>query len=154
MTRTSEGLSFVAADIEVSQDNSTWLKLENYATSIAVSGGDRTTGEVNVFNDEKPIVKAGKKGSQDVTVRYVYTEEAVDSGPFATIRGWDDTEGGVIYLRYWPAGEASSSFCFSTGKAIITSFLDPGGEAGPGEPVLGEFTVKCEELALTTWPTS
>jgi hypothetical protein len=152
MARTSEGLSFVAADIEVSQDNSTWVDLADYGSNIAVSGGDRATGEVNVFSDERPIVKAGKKASQDLVLRYVYTEET--SGPFATMRGWDDAVGGVIYVRYWPKSKASSNFCYSTGQAIITSFLDPQGEAGSGDPVLGEIGVKCEELSKTTWPTS
>jgi len=36
---------------------------------------------------------------------------------------------------------------FSTGKAIITHYDDPGGEAGPGEVVMIELAMKCEELA-------
>ncbi len=152
MTRTSEGLSFVAADVEVSQDGSTWVDLAPYGTSIATTGGDRATGEVNVFDDEIPIVKAGKKASKDLTIRFVYTEEA--AGPFVQIRTWDVTEGGVMYARYWPAGKAVASFVFYTGAGIITTFDDPGGEAGSGDPVLIEVTIKCEELVKTTWPTS
>lgn len=149
MARTTEALSFVAADVEVSQDNSTWVDLSPYGSSIAVSGGDRATGEINVFDDERPIVKAGKKSSQDVVIRYAYTEEV--AGPFATLRGWDDTEGGVIYVRYWPKGKTAGNFVFTTGQAIITTFDDPGGEAGSGDPVMCEITAKTEQLSRSTW---
>lgn len=149
MTRTSEGMSFVAADVEVSQDGSTWVELSAYGSSIATGGGDRRTGEVNVFDDERPIVKAGKKGSQTVNIRYVYTEET--GGPFEEIRSWDDTEGGVCYARYWPAGKVAGNFVFETGAGILTMFEDPGGEAGSGEPVLCEIQVTCEELTKDTW---
>lgn len=149
MARTTEALSFVAADVEVSQDGSTWTDLSSYGTSIAVAGGDRSTGEINVFDDERPIVTAGKKASQDVTIRYAYTEEV--AGPFATLRGWDDTEGGIIYVRFWPAGQVAGNFVFETGEAIITTFNDPGGEAGSGEPVLCEITAKCEQLSRSVW---
>jgi len=149
MPRTTEALSFVAADVEVSQDGVTWTDLAPYGSTIAVSGGDRRTGEINVFDDERPIVKAGKKGSQVLTIRYVYTEEAL--GPFTVMRGWDDTEGGEIYARYWPAGKVAGNFCFATSAAIITSFLDPGGEAGSGEVVMGEIQVTCEQISKTTW---
>jgi len=152
MTRTSEGLSFVAADVEVSQDGVTWVDLADYGSSIAVSGGDRGTGEVNVFSDERPIVKPGKKASQDVVIRYVYTEEA--TGPFTQLRSWDDAVGGAIYARFWPKGKTAANYCFSTGAAIITSFQDPQGEAGSGDPVLCEISVKTEQLSKTTWPAS
>jgi len=152
MARTTEGLSFVAADVEISQDGATWYEISSHAASVAAAGGDRTTGELNVFDDERPIVKAGKKASQDVTVRFVYTEET--NGPFNLIRGWDDTEGGVMYIRYWPKGKAVASYCFATGAGIITNFLDPGGEAASGDVVPGEVTVKCEQLTKTAWPTS
>ena len=149
MPRTTEALSFVAADVEVSQDNTTWVDLAPYGSAIAVSGGDRRTGELNVFDDERPIVKAGKKASQDLVIRYVYTEET--DGPFEQMRTWDDAEGGAIYARYWPSGKVAGNFVFETGLAIITTFQDPAGEAGAGDPVLCEITVKTEELSKSTW---
>jgi len=149
MARTTEAISFVAADVEVSQDNATWTDLAPYGSTVAAGGGDRRVGEVNVFDDERPIVRAGKKGSQNLTIRYVYTEEV--AGPFLVMRGWDDTEGGVIYARYWPEGKTAGNLCFTTGKAVITSFLDPGGEAGSGEIIMGEIQVTCEELSEAVW---
>lgn len=159
--RTAEGLSFVAADVEVKQRVAdSWLSLSCFATSIAVAGGDRATGEVNVFCDERPVMKAGKKASQDLTVRFIYTEVDEDVGdtgwagtdpPFQTIRLWDDATGGEIWVRYWPKGKTEGNYVFETGQSVITSFLDPQGEAGSGDPVLGEFSVKTEELAKSAW---
>ena len=151
MPRTTEAISMVPADVEVSQDNATWVDLSPYGSSVGISGGDRRIGELNVFDDERPIVKAGKKASQVLTIRYVYTEEV--AGPFDTIRGWDDAEGGVIYARYWPQGKVDGAghFVFTTGKAILTSFLDPGGEAGSGEVVVCEITITMEELSKAVW---
>ena len=151
MPRTTEGLSFVAADVEVSQDGVTWIDLSPYGSSIATTGGDRATGEVNVFDDEIPIVKAGKKASRDLTIRYVYTEETGADAPYVNIRSWDDTEGGVVYARWWPKGKVAGNFCYSTGVAIILHHDDPGGEAGSGDPVMCELSVKAEEFARTTW---
>ena len=168
MPRTDGGLSFVAADVDIRQnDAGTWLNLSCYATSVGVAGGDRGSGEVNVFCDERPIVKAGKKASQDVTVRFVYTEEmhgggqpheegftgwAGDVSPFETIREWDDAVGGAMQVRYFPTGRAAGNYVFETGSdSFITSFLDPQGEAGSGDPVLGEFTIKTEEIAKSCY---
>ena len=47
MTRTSGGLSFVAADVEVSQDNLTWTDLSDYGGSIAPAGGDSICNSSN-----------------------------------------------------------------------------------------------------------
>lgn len=149
MPRTTEAISFVACDVEVSQDGATWTDLSDYASSVGTSGGDRRTGEINVFGDERPIVRAGKKASQDLVIRFAYTEEA--AGPFITIRGWDETEGGVIYVRYWPEGKVIGNYIFETGAAIITRFIDPGGEAEAGDPVLCELGVKCEQLSQSTY---
>ena len=145
MARTTEGLSFVAADVEVSQDNSTWVDLTDYGGSIAPAGGDRATGEQNVFSDEIPIVKAGKKASRDLVFRFVYTEG--DTEPFHVIRTWDLATGGTIYARYWPKGKHDLNYGFTTGQAIITHYDDPGGEAGPGEVVMIELAMKCEQIS-------
>lgn len=150
MPRTTEAISMVAADVEVSQDGSTWIDLSPYGSSVGLSGGDRRTGEINVFDDERPIVRAGKKASQDITVRFAYTEET--GGPFDEVREWDDTEGGVIYVRYWPKGKVTGNYVFETyPNGIITSFQDPGGEAGSGEVVLCEIVVKTEENRRSIW---
>lgn len=149
MPRTTEAISFVNAAVEVSQDNVTWIDLGPYGSTIAVSGGDRATGEVGVFADERPIVRAGKKSSQDLNIRYAYTEETV--GPFDSLRSWDDEPGGTIYARYWPKGKIAGNYVFATGRAYITKFDDPAGEASSGDPVLCEIGIKTEELTKSVW---
>ena len=146
MTQTTTGLSFIAADVSVSADNSDWLDISPFATSIAVEGGTRKTGQVNTFDGDTPIVKSGKRESVKVTVRYVYTEDAADTGAFETVRTQYETAGGLIYLRYSPKARASTVFEYTTGAAIVTDFGYPQGECGDGEPLCDEFTVESASL--------
>ena len=97
MAQTTAGLSFFGAQVFVSDDaGATWTELTGHGASIAVSGGDRVSGEVNTFGTAKPIVKFGGKGSVDVTCRYVFTEE--DSDPFNVLRVVHESAGGAIEL--------------------------------------------------------
>jgi hypothetical protein len=146
MAQTTEGLSFIAADVAVSADNSTWLDMTPFATSVAVEGGTRKTGEVNTLDGDTPILKSGKRESVKVTVRYVYTEDAADTGAFETLRTQYELETGPIYLRYSPKARATGVFEFTTGLAIIADFTYPQGEAESGDPVCDEFTVGCAAL--------
>jgi len=146
MTQTTAGLSFIAADVAVSADNSTWLDMTPFGASIAVEGGTRKTGEVNTFDGDTPILTAGKRESVKVTVRYVYTEDAADTGAFETVRTQYETAGGLLYVRYSPKARASTVFEFTTGAAIVTDFSYPQGECGDGEPLCDEFTVACASL--------
>jgi len=146
MTQTTGGMSFIAADVAVSADNSTWLDLTPFATTVGVEGGTRKTGQVNTFDGDTPIVKAGKRESVKVTVRYVYTEDAADTGAFETVRTQYETAGGLLYVRYSPQARATDVFEFTTGAAIVTDFTYPQGECGDGEPLCDEFTVECAKL--------
>ena len=147
MTQTTGGLSFIAADVAVSADNSTWLDMTPFATSVGEDGGTRKTGEVNTFDGDTPILKAGKRESKTLTIRYVYTEDAADTGAFETVRTQYETEGGLLYVRYSPKARASTVFEFTTGAAIVTDFRYPQGECGDGEPLCDEFTVAYAALA-------
>ena len=146
MAQTATGLSFIAADVSVSADNSTWLDISPFATTVGVEGETRKTGEVNTFDGDTPILKSGKRESVKVTVKYVYTEDAADTGAFETVRTQYETAGGLLYLRYSPKARVSDVFEFTTGAGIVTDFGYPQGECGDGEPLCDEFTVACASL--------
>ena len=151
MAQTTHGLSFFAATVDVSGNNSDWTELEGYGISVAVSGGDRNAGDANTFDGDTPIVKSGKRTPIDVVVRYVYTEEtAASGGAFATVLAQYETAGGALYLRYSPRGYTSDYFEFTTGLGIVTTFKYPQGEAAPGDIVDGEFTVRTGVLSQGT----
>ena len=148
MAQTTGGLSFYAATVDVSANNSDWYELDGYGISVAVSGGDRNAGDANTFDGDTPIVKSGKRTPIDVVVRYVYTEESVaSSGAFMVALTQYETAGGILYLRYSPKGRTSDVFEFTTGAGIVTTFKYPQGEAAPGDIVDSEFTVRTGVLS-------
>jgi len=140
MAQTENGMSFVAARAFVSADGATWTDVSDFGASVAVTGGDRVTGEQNTFVGDTPIVKSGKRGSLDLTCRYVYTEEAAD--PFEVLRAIYETPGGVCYAQYSP----KDGFWFSTGAGVLMQFEYPGGDASSGDVVMGQFVMKCAAL--------
>jgi len=142
MTQTTDGMSFIAAIVFVSPDGSTWTDVTGEGASVAVSGGERATGEQNTFGAEpEPIVKAGKKASIDVTVRFIYTETVSD--PFDICQTAHESATGAFYCQYRPLNGGN---WFKTGAGVLTSLLYPGGEAGSGDLVMSEFVVKCAAL--------
>lgn len=142
MAQTTVGMSFIEAIVFVSPDGSTWTDVTGEGASVAVSGGERATGEQNTFGVEpEPIVKAGKLASQDVTVRFIYTETASD--PFDVCQTAKESADGQFWCQYRPK---SGGNWFKTGAGVLTGLLFPGGEAGSGDLVMSEFVIKCAAL--------
>lgn len=146
MAQTTAGLSFVAAKVFISDDvGASWINLSPYAASVATSGGERSTGEVNTLDGALPIVKGGDRASSTLAVRFAYTEEA-DPGPFAVLEAVHAGDG-EMEVQYSPSGVGDAGFWFHADKAILTSLGYPGGEAAPGDPITCEFVVKVATLA-------
>lgn len=141
MAQTTTGMSFVAAYVFCSPDGTTWTDVSGHGASIAQTGGDRMAGEVNTFDGDLPIVKGGKKGSLDLTVRFVYTEDADD--PFDVARTAHEGTDPEFWVQY---RAKSGGNWFKTGSGIITKLDYPQGEAGDGAVVMSEFVVKCTGL--------
>jgi hypothetical protein len=134
-------MSFVEAYVFISPDGSTWTDVAGHGASVAVSGGERATGEAHTMDGDTPILKAGKRASLDITVRFVYTETASD--PFDIAQTAYETAGGALYCQYRALNGGN---WFSTGAGIITSLLYPGGETGDGSVVMSEFVIKCATI--------
>jgi len=153
MTQTTGGLSFLAARVLVSADGSSWVNVSGEAASVAVSGGDRATGEQNTMDGDMPIVKAGKRASIDLTVRGVYTETAAEF--FETLRAIYETAGGACWIQYAPAGDDEFWFHSADGadaltSGILTSPGYPGGDVSSGDVIMSEFVVKVAQLVKAT----
>lgn len=141
MTQTTAGLSFVAAKVFVSDDvGVSWEDLNPYGAAVATSGGERSTGELNTLDGVLPIVKGGDRASSDVTIRFAYTESA-DPHPFALLEAVHAGDG-LIEVQWGPAGAGGGGFWFHADNGILTNLTYPGGEAGPGDPIICEFVVK------------
>lgn len=146
MTQTTAGLSFTAAQVWISDDVGVgWIDLGPHFASVAVSGGERATGEQNTGDGTLPIVKGGDRASTDVTVRFVYTEGA-DPEPFETLRAVHEGATGAIEMQYAVSGGASEVWFHADEGSILTNLSYPGGEAGDGAVVMCEFVVKCAAL--------
>lgn len=141
MTQTTDGKSFREARVFVSADNSTWVDVSGHGASVAISGFERVTGEQNTMDGDTPILKAGKRGAGEITVRYVFTE--TDSDPFDVIADQHETDGGPLYVQY----TINNTLWFKSGLGILVRPGYPGGDAGSGDVIMSEFVVKCATLS-------
>jgi len=146
MVQTTAGLSFTAAEVFLSDDiGVSWETISGYVASVATSGGERSTGEVNTLTGVLPILKGGDRSSTTVTVRFVYTE-AADPHPFALLEAVHAGDG-EMEVQWSPSGVGDAGFWFHADNAILTNLTYPGGEAKPGTPIICEFVVKTAQLA-------
>jgi len=153
MAQTTGGISFCPAYVEWNTTGTTWTSMGPWAASVAVSGGDRQIGEQFTFDGDTAILRGGKRGPIDVTVRFVYTETATD--PFLDILdSYDDTCGGQLNIRFAPAGNTAGNYQYTTNTGTdmtqIVNLSYPQGEAGPGDVVMCEVTVRTSHLAEGT----
>ena len=139
MAQTTNGMTWIAALVFVSADGSTWTDVSGHGASVNVSGAERKAAEQNTMSGDTPIVKPDKRGALDVTVRFVYTEEASD--PFEILRAIHEDDG-VCHVQYSP----KDGFWFNTGAGVLLKPGYPGGEAGSGNLVMSEFVVKAASL--------
>ena len=144
--QTTNGLTFINAEVFVSPDNATWTEMSGHGASVAVSEGDRMVAEEHTFDGDTPIVLGGKRKKVTLTVRYVYTEETAD--PFEILRAQYETVTGPIYVQYAP--KDADGFWFKTGLGVLVKPGYPSGEAKSDKVVLSEFVVACASLSKAT----
>lgn len=158
MTRTTGGMSFRKAAVDISADNSDWTELDGVGAAVLVTGGARKTDEQNVFADDIPILGEGGRESVLVQVRFVYSEASTEG--FEMARAIHETAGGPCYLRFSPGGDSTADgaspfrFCTSVGNTqqdagIMTDFVYPQGEAADGAVVMAGFSVRSPVLWKT-----
>ena len=143
MGQTTAGLAWVKAKVFVSPDGSTWTDVSGHGASVAVSGGERVVGAQHTMEGDVAIIKGGKRNPLQLTVRYVYTEEAAD--PFEIIRAIHEDAPGDFYVQYTPVDPGG--FWFKTGLGVLENPGYPGGEAGSGDIVMSEFVMTCASLS-------
>lgn len=146
MAQTTDQLSFVDAEIEYSENGSSWTDISGFANELAVDGGDRMSGEVYTAEGDTPLIAPGKRQPLEITVTVTYTEGTGD--PFEDAREAYETDGGGdAYIRWSPKGGDSTEFQFTSAKGIITAFGYPQGPVEPGDPLTVQFTVKVPSIS-------
>ena len=143
MAQTTNAMSFKSNKIEISTNGTAYTDISGFANSVDVGGGDRQAGEAYTYDGDTAIIAIGKREPVEVTVKVVYTEGTGD--PFETVRAAYE-DGSALYLRWSPKGGSTGAFQFTTSAGYVTTLGYPVGEAGSGDPVLIEFTLKCASI--------
>lgn len=147
MPQVTNAISFKNCKVEISTNGTTWTDISGFANSIEVSGGDRQTGETYTFDGDTAIIAVGKREPWEITLKVVYTEGVNE--PFEVVRAAYES-GTSLYVRWSPKGGASGSFQYTSAAGVVTAVTYPSGEAGSGDPLLVEFTVKVPGIVKGT----
>lgn len=140
MAQTTDHITFRNVKAEVSTDNVSWTDISGTFNSLAISGGETTTGEAYTADGELPLVGIGKKALTEVTLKVVYTENNGDSWR----KFFDAYKNGTdIYFRYSPKGGSPGQLRFTSGKGFVTTPAYPQGDVGDGTPLMTELKLKC-----------
>jgi hypothetical protein len=139
MAQTENAISFVDADVDISEDGAVWVPISGFTNSVAVEGGDRATSEFFTLDGDTPIVTKGKRGLINVTISALYTEVADE--PYDVVSGVVEANGN-LYVRWAPKGNTNGNNRFTTSKGIIVSPVFPTGAADSADAVPLEFTVR------------
>jgi hypothetical protein len=145
VAQTTDGLSFVDAQVEYSTDGSSFADISGFANTVEVSGGERSAGETYTADGDIAILTFGKRAPVDIVYTCVFTEGATD--PFERFRGYHQTaDGSQVVLRWSPAGGGGTGFFSFTGTGKITDAPWLGGDAESPDPLMFAVGLRTAEL--------
>ena len=149
MTQTTTSQTFFEAMVEYNISGGAWTDFSGWGTSLAVSGGERQTGDAYTYDGDTAIIGIGKQQPYTVTCRAIYTEGAND--PYNILLAAFQAHN-VVRLRWSPFGGDATEKRYTTHAqySFITSLVPPFGEAGSGDPITFEFTVYTGNITQDT----
>lgn len=139
MAQTTGAVSFKAATLELSTNNSDWTDYCGTFNKIKPKGGDRKSGAVHTACGDKPVMTVGKKEPVSLEVDIVYTE--VSTELFTVADGWKDNAT-AVYMRWTVKGTATGNYRYTTDAGYITECPPPAGDADKADPVVVTFTLE------------
>lgn len=143
MAQTTAAISFADCKVEGSPDGSNWTDFSGFASSVAIDGGERTTGIKYTFDGDICILRSAKRGPLTMTVSVAYTEGA--AGPTEVIRAIYEA-GSAYYLRFSPKGGDQAEFLYTSAAGVVKNPLYPGGEAESGDPVMVDIILETPSI--------
>jgi hypothetical protein len=145
MTQVTGVQEFFEAMVEVRPVGGAWTDISGWGATVAVSGRDRQVGEGFTHDGSHAIVGHGKLQPLDVTVRIVYTEGGID--PYAIVLPPLENHT-VFQVRWSPYGGQAGEKQYTTNltHSHVISCPAPSGEAGSGDPIMLEFTVRTSDI--------
>ncbi len=138
MGQTTGGMSFKAATLEFSTNNSDWTDYCGTFAKIKPKGGDRPSGAVHTACGDKPVVTVGKKKEVQLDIDVVYTE--VSTELYTVADGWKDAAT-PVYLRWTAKGTATGNYRYTTDAGYITEVPPPAGDMAKGDPIVVTMTM-------------
>jgi hypothetical protein len=144
MAQITGAMSGRIAKIEYSTNFSTYTDLSGGANSINVDGGDRQSGETYTFDGDKAVIGVGKLEPAELTIRSLYVDSS--AGHFAVISAMKNNAT-PMNVRFAYDTDTTGSWRFTADTGYVISCKPPQAEAGPGDPLAFEWTVKVPGLA-------
>jgi hypothetical protein len=151
MTQVTGVQEFFEAMVEVCPAGGAWTDISGWGATVAVSGRERQAGEGFTHDGDRAIVGHGKLQPLDVTVRAIYTEGGLD--PYAIVLPALENHA-VLQVRWSPYGGQAGEKQYTTNltHSHVINCPAPSGEAGSGDPVMLEFTVRTSDIASADVP--
>jgi hypothetical protein len=149
MTQVTGVQEFFEAMVEVRPAGGAWTDISGWGATVAVSGRERQVGEGFTHDGDHAIIGVGKLQPADVTVRCVYTEGGLD--PYAIVLPPLENHT-VLQVRWSPYGGQVGEKQYTTNltHSHVINCPPPAGEAGSGDPIMLEFTVRTSDIAAAS----
>jgi hypothetical protein len=153
MAQTANAMTFKDCTVSYTTDGSTtWTDCSGFANSIAVTGGERASGEAYTFDGDTAILGKGKRAPLTVTMVAIYTEATTTDPAVALLPYY--LAGTSVGLRWAPRGNAGA-----TGETLYTTLYTgsvlknlsyPAGAANSADPTTVELVVLTASIATST----
>jgi len=143
MAQTTDGMSLRDCKVEISTNGTDWTDISGFGAAVERSGGDRQSGDAYTFDGDTAIIAAGKREPIELNVRTVYTEGGSD--PWQAVRTQYENAGD-LYVRWAPKGGSVGDFRFTSDAGVVKNCPEPTGEAGSGDVVLFQFTIRVPKV--------
>jgi hypothetical protein len=149
MAQTLNSLSWANCLIELSDDDgATWEDISGFANSISVDGGERAVGEFFTADGDTPIITSGKRGSLEIAIKAVYTEDAVDAPYIMAQEAYDNHTN--LRIRWSPKGGGVGTFRFTAAEGPVLKPVLPQGAADSSDAIPIELTIKTLSIVKAT----
>lgn len=149
MAQTTGATSAVNAVIEISTNGSSWVDASGHSNKLAVSGGERVTGDLTTFSGDTPIITRGKRNPLDIKIDAVYTETAGEVQRLVRAAHQTGTD---LYVRWSVKAASSGNLRYTSAAGVAVSPVFPNVDAGDGKPVMTSFTVRTSDVTEGTIP--
>jgi len=154
MGQTANGMTFKDCTVSYTTDGSTtWTDCSGFANSIAVSGGERASGEAYTFDGDTAIIGKGKRAPLTVTMVAIYTETGT-TDPYVALLPYY-LAGTPVGLKWSPKGAtgvSTAEWVYTTlySNSVFKNLSYPAGAANSADPTTVEMVLLTASIATST----